>query len=178
MSTNLDYQFVLEWDEFPDSFLEKWEDELARTDMEDNGVVCDINFDYEPYCPGRYDGHPDNMYPASGPDLDINSIVIRIYPQRAATIHGQRHYASPAGPLTVSTEHLRPFEDKFLETAHQFALDWLDINEEKLVSYLLAWAATQGDDEIDSILLYSTTTKEGLGTEARRALAGLAGEEK
>lgn len=160
MSTNLDYEFILDWDEFPDSFLDKWEDELAQTDMEDNGVVCDINFDYEPYCPGRYDGHPDNMYPASGPDLDINSIVIRVYPQRAqrAATHPlgknfPRQYLDPAGRLTVSTDHLRPFDDKFLETAHQYTLDWLDINEEKLVSYLLAWAATQNDDEIDSIIL-------------------------
>ena len=157
MSTNLDYEFILCWDEFPDSFLDKWEDELARTDAEDNGVVCDINLDYEPYCPGLYDGHPDNMYPASGPDLDINSIVLGVYPQRAqrAATHPlgkiPRQYLDPAGRLTVSTDHLRPFDDKFLETAHQYTLDWLDINEEKLVSYLLAWAATQSDDEIDSI---------------------------
>ena len=153
MSTNMDYEFVLEWDEFPESFLERWEGELFHTDVEDNGVICVINFVFTPYCPGRYDGHPDNMYPSSGPDLDINSIVLTIYPQRAATVRGERQYVHPLGYLTVATDHLRPFDDKFLEVAHQFALDWLDINEEKLESHLLAWAATQKvENEIDSIL--------------------------
>lgn len=142
MSTNLNYEFVLDWDEFPHSLILKFPFDFVMADIE-QGVVCDINFDYEPYCPGRYDGHPDNMYPASGPDLDINSIVITINPSSTA----------------VATEFLRPFDDKFLETARQFALDWLDINEEKLVSYLLAWAATQNDDEIDSIL--SSLSEEG-----------------
>ena len=153
MSINLDYEFVLEWDEFPDSFLERWEDELFHTDAEDSGVVCDINFDYEPYCPGRYDGKPENCYPASGPDLEINSTVVTVYPQRAATVLGERRYPHPEGYLTGATYHLRPFDDKFLETAYQFALDWLDINAEKLESHLLAWAATQNvENEIDSIL--------------------------
>lgn len=153
MSINLDYEFILEWDEFPDSFLDRWATELTHVDLEDNGVVCDINFDFEPYCPGRYDGHPDNMYPASGPDLDINSIVLTVYPQRAATVRGERQYITPHGYLTVATDHLRPFDDKFLEIAHQYTLDWLDINEEKLESHLLAWAATQKiENEIDSIL--------------------------
>ena len=153
MSINLDYEFIVSWDEFPESFLDKWATELTHADLEDDGVVCDINFDYTPYCPGRYDGHPDNMYPASGPDLDINSMCLTVYPQRAATVRGERQYITPHGYLTVATDHLRPFDDKFLEIAHQYTLDWLDINEEKLVSYLLAWAATQDDDEIDSILL-------------------------
>jgi len=53
----------------------------------------------------------------------------------------------------VATDHLRPFDDKFLEVAHQFAMDWLDINSEKLESHLVAWAATQKiENEIDSIL--------------------------
>lgn len=157
MSTNLDYEFIVSWDEFPDSFCERWQGEMFHTDAEDNGVVCDINFDFEPYCPGRYDGPPDNMYPASGPDLDINSIVLTIYPQRAASHplgkNFPRQYLTPHGYLTVATDHLRPFDDKFLEVAHQFAMDWLDINSEKLESHLLAWAATQKiENEIDSIL--------------------------
>ena len=153
MSINLDYEFILEWDEFPESFLDRWATELTYADLEDDGVIVDINFDYDPYCPGRYDGHPDNMYPASGPDLDINSMCLTIYPQRAATVRGERQYITPHGYLTVATDHLRPFDDKFLETAHQFALDWLDINSEKLESHRLAWAATQKiENEIDSIL--------------------------
>jgi hypothetical protein len=153
MSTNMDYEFILEWDEFPESFLDKWATELTHADLEDNGVICDINFDFTPYCPGRYDGHPDNMYPASGPDLDINSVCLTVYLQRAATVRGERQYVHPMGYLTVATDHLRPFDDKFLEVAHQFAMDWLDINSEKLESHLLAWAATQKHkNEIDSIL--------------------------
>ena len=157
MSTNLDYEFILEWDEFPESFLEKWATELTHADVEDNGVVVDINFDFEPYCPGRYDGHPDNMYPASGPDLDINSMCFTVYPQRAASHplgkNFPRQYVSPTGHLTVATDHLRPFDDKFLEIAHQFALDWLEINQDKVESHLLVWAATQKiENEIDSIL--------------------------
>ena len=153
MSINLDYEFILEWDEFPESFLDRWATELTYADLEDDGVIVDINFDYDPYCPGRYDGHPDNMYPASGPDLDINSMCLTIYPQRAATVRGERQYITPHGYLTVATDHLRPFDDKFLETAHQYTLDWLDINFEKLESHLLAWAATQKiENEIDSIL--------------------------
>ena len=160
MSANLDYEFVLEWDEFPDSFLDRWATELTHADLEDNGVVCDINFDYQPYCPGRYDGKPENCYPASGPDLDINSIVLTVYPQRAATVRGERQYITPHGHLTVATDHLRPFDDKFLEAAHQFVLDWLDINEEKVESHLIAWAATQNvENEIDSIL--SSMFEEG-----------------
>lgn len=152
MSTNLDYEFIIPWSEFPDSFLEKWEREIFLTDTEDDGVVCDINFDFTPYCPGRYDGHPDNMYPASGPDLDINSICVTVYPQRAATVRGERQYLTPHDYLTVATDHLRPFDDKFLETAHQFAMDWLDLNEERVDSHLMAWAATQKvENEIDSI---------------------------
>ena len=153
MSTSMDYEFIVSWGEFPESFLEKWEDELFHADVEDNGVVCDINFDYTPYCPGRYDGKPENCYPASGPDLDINSTVVTVYHQRAATVRGERQYITPLGHLTVTTRHLRPFDDKFLETAYQFALDWLDINQEKVESHLLAWAATQkAENEIDSVL--------------------------
>lgn len=161
MITNMDYEFIVSWDEFPESFLEKWEDELFHADVEDNGVVCDINFDYQPYCPGRYDGKPENCYPASGPDLDINSMCLTVYPQRAAThpIFG-RQYITPHGYLTVATDHLRPFDDKFLEVAHQFALDWMDMNQEKVESFLAAWAATQNvENEIDSIL--SSMFEEG-----------------
>ena len=150
---NFDYEFIIPWSEFPDSFLEKWEREIFLTDTEDDGVVCDINFDFTPYCPGRYDGHPDKMYPASGPDLDINSVCITVYQQRAGMSQlGIRTYWSPAGYTTVATDHLRPLDDKFLETAHQFAMDWLDLNEERVDSHLIAWAATQKvENEIDSI---------------------------
>lgn len=157
----IEKEIVVSWDEFPEEFCEKYENDIFMADIEDNGVVVTLLADYIPYCPGRYDGPPENCYPAEGPEVEINATLITVYPQRAATgSGGVRLYEHlremPSGNKKVSLEmghsHLKPFNDKFLEVATTFAMHWIEVNESKVIGILLDHGAETVKNVIDSIL--------------------------
>lgn len=125
-------EYVLGWEMFPESFLEKWEGELARTEGCDAGVLVDIHAEYMPGCPGRYDGHPDKMYPAEDPEIDVCAVAITV--RRDSTFLD------------------RELDQKFLDICHQFALDWIEINTKMIEERLLEHGASIHKDEMSEIL--------------------------
>ena len=129
---DIQLEIVLEWDVFPENFVEKWMREIARSERCDGGVIIDVHAEYTPGCPGRYDGHPDNMYPAEEPEIEICGIVITV-----------------RRDMSVSEE---PFPEQFLDICHQFASDWLDIEDDWLEKRLLEFGATTHQNEIAEIL--------------------------
>jgi hypothetical protein len=160
--TNLDKEIIINWDQFPDSFHEKYEEQILKTDVQDDGVVVTIIYDYAPYCPGRYDGPPDKCYPVEGPDVELCATIITVYPQRAATgYNGQRLYEVPRlmpsgimkACLVESHDHLNVFDDDFLEAATTYASEWLDENDELVMEILHEDGAKQVRNEIDEILI-------------------------
>lgn len=109
-----DFKFVVGWVEFPESFVEKYLDEVACAGA---GVEVTIEFDYSPEIPGVYFGHPDRMYPAEPAELDVNSISFR-----------------------VANECQRPHTNSFLEAAQQFASDWFEMNMPRIKEVLRTYA--------------------------------------
>lgn len=158
---DLHYSLIIDWSAFPESFCERFEKEIARTDAEDSGVVCEIHFNYTPYCPGRYDGKPENCYPAEEAEVEIEATLITVYHQRALPtdpvrrpgwLCAGRFYHDPRGGYTMAHDHLQPFDPTFLEIAHSFAQDWLAVNEERVMELLLEEGARVHKDEISEIL--------------------------
>ena len=129
---DIELDIVLDWALFPDSFIEHWEEELNRTEPCDGGVVITLIGEYTPGCPGRYDGHPDNMYPAEAPDVEICGHVIKVR----------------RGPGCLD----RPLDEKFLSICHQFAADWLELHEDQAIERLLDAGSEKHKDEISEIL--------------------------
>lgn len=165
---NLVGQIIIGWDEFPDNFFEKYSEEIARTDAEDSGVVCEINFTYTPPQPGRYDGKPENCYPAEDACVDVDFIQYGIHHQRASAAlvraatgtdpRPARLYLMPQGGLTMATDHLRPFDEQFMATALQFALDWMELNASRVNEILLEHGASVArsagiENEIDEFFM-------------------------
>lgn len=129
---DISYEFVLEWDDFPENFLERWEEEIRRTEGCDNGVIITIHADYTPGCPGRYTGRPDAMYPAEDPEVEICGTEIRVR----------------RDPNFMD----RPLVDEFLSVALQYASDWLEINGEMIQERILEKGHATHQDEIAEIL--------------------------
>lgn len=109
-----DFKVIVGWSEFPDSFMERYSDEVSCAGP---GVEVELEFDYSPEVPGVYFGHPDRMYPAEPAELDVNSLVFR-----------------------VANECQRPHTDRFLEAAQQFASDWFEMNQPRILEMLRAYA--------------------------------------
>lgn len=109
-----DFKFVVGWVEFPDSFIEKYLDEVACAEA---GVEVTIEFDYSPGVSGIHFGHPDRMYPDEPEELDVNSIAFE-----------------------VKSECQRPHSEAFLKVAHQFAIDWFDLNIPRIKEVLRSYA--------------------------------------
>ena len=109
-----DFKFVVGWVEFPDSFIEKYLDEVACAGA---GVEVVIEFDYSPAVEGIHFGHPDRRYPDEPEELDVNSISFE-----------------------VKNECQRPHSKAFLKVAQQFAVDWFDLNIPRIEEVLRSYA--------------------------------------
>jgi hypothetical protein len=178
-------QINIDWDELPESFTDKYAAEIERADAEDGGIVCEIYFTYYPYQPGRFDGRPENCYPSEEASAEIGSIIITVYHQRASAalvratlaphieetraqklrFEQLRLYEQPQGGLTMATDHLKPFDEKFLEIAHQFAADWLELNMDRVKEVLLEHGARTAkasgiETEMDELCLEITEADE------------------
>lgn len=129
---DLTLEYVLDWAFFPASFLEKWESEIARTEGSDGGVLIDIHAEYTPGCPGRYDGHPDNMYPAEDPEVEVCATSI--------TVRRDSAFLD------------RELDQQFLDICHQFALDWIEINAKVIEERLFEHGASIHKNEMSEIL--------------------------
>ena len=129
---DISVEFVLDWDIFPDSFCKQYEKELLRTEPCDHGVIIEIHAEYTPGCPGRYSGHPDNMYPAEDPEVEICATIISVR----------------RGPDFLDRE----LDGSFLSVAHQYATDWLDIHEKEVDEALLEKGYSIHRDEMSEIL--------------------------
>jgi hypothetical protein len=154
-------EITVSWEEFPDSFAEKYADQLLLADAEDDGVVCVITYDYTPYIPGRYHGPPDKCYPSEGPDVDIDNIVYVIHPQRAATGPlGLRLYEHPvwrdSEGMPVVTPYpgnlAQKFDDAFLEIAQNFAAEWVELHATEIREQLLDYGKQAHSDGIAAVL--------------------------
>ena len=120
-----DFKLVVGWVEFPDSFIEKYPDEVACAGA---GVEVVIEFDYSPAVEGIHFGHPDRMYPDEPEELDVNSLVFR-----------------------VANECQRPHTDRFLEAAQQFASDWFEMNQPRILEMLRAYAEREYREDATEI---------------------------
>ena len=109
-----DFKFVVGWVEFPDSFIEKYLDEVACAEA---GVEVTIEFDYSPAVEGIHFGHPDRMYPDEPEELDVSAVTFE-----------------------VKNECGRPHADSFIEVAQQFAADWFDLNMPRIKEVLRTYA--------------------------------------
>ena len=109
-----DFKFVVGWVEFPESFVEKYLDEVACAGA---GVEVTIEFDYSPAVVGLHFGHPDRMYPDEPEELDVNSIAFE-----------------------VNNECQRPHSEAFLKVAKQFAADWFELNMSRIKEVLRSYA--------------------------------------
>lgn len=125
-------EIILDWNLFPDSFYYKWAEEIGRTESCDHGVIIEVVAEYTPGCPGRYDGHPDNMYPAEDPEVEICMTMISV--RRA--------------PYAMD----RDLDDNFLALCHQFATDWLDVEAGQVEERLLELGKSTHQNEIAEIL--------------------------
>ena len=151
---------IISWDEFPDSFHERFERDLFLVDIEDNGVVCTIDYEYTPYSPGRYWGDPGDCYPAEEADVEVENMVFSIHIQRAATgRHGERLYERPDLPGANGQPSLVPMpgpllqklSDKFCDTAHSFASDWVLMNRDAIKERLLVAGKKAYDEGFDEL---------------------------
>ena len=109
-----DFKLIVGWSEFPDSFVEKYFDEVACAGP---GVEVTIEFDYSPAVVGLHLSHPDRMYPDEPEELDVNSITFE-----------------------VRNECSRTQSDTFLGIAQQFAIDWFDLNIPRIREVLRTYA--------------------------------------
>ena len=125
-------EFILEWAIFPDSFCSRWESEIARNEPCDGGVIIEVHAEYLPGCPGRYDGKPENCYPAEEPEVEICASIIIV--RRAS--HALDRELDPA----------------FLSVVHQYAMDWLELHESEVKERLLEHGNSIHQDEIAEIL--------------------------
>ena len=137
----MDLSLVLElsMEDIPESILNRHErcvkKYLACEDANEATVlIIDIEADYTPYCPGRYDGHPDNMYPAEEADVEILGHVISfVYP--------------------VELKEVSPMdEDAFMRDMLQYARDWLECEIDQIREQLMDKGKNQHGDEISYIL--------------------------
>ena len=136
----MDLNLVLEltWADLPDSLILRYEEATAMcledSEIDSPIVIIDIEADYTPYCPGRYDGHPDNMYPAEEADVEILGHVISfVISEKAAVL-----------PI--------PNEEKLMADVLQYARDWLECEIDRIREQLMDKGKNQHGDEISYIL--------------------------
>lgn len=136
----MDLNLVLEltWADFPDSLFLRYEEAIAMcledSEIDSPIVIIDIEADYTPHCPGRYDGHPDNMYPAEEADVEVLGHVISfVISEKTAVL-----------PI--------PNEEKLMEDVLQYARDWLECEMDRVREQLMEKGKKQHGDEMSYIL--------------------------
>lgn len=136
----MDLNLVLEltWADLPDSLILRHEEAIAMclddSEIDSPVVIIDIEADYTPYCPGRYDGRPDNMYPAEEADVEILGHVISfVISEKAAVL-----------PI--------PNEEKLMADILQYARDWLECETDRVREQLMEKGKSIHADEISCIL--------------------------
>ena len=136
----MDLNLVLEltWADLPDSLILRHERAVAMcledAEIDSTVVILDIEADYTPYCPGRYDGHPDNMYPAEEADVEILGHVISF-------LISDKAWAMPI-----------PNEEKLMADILQYARDWLECEIDQIREQLIDKGKYQHGDEMSYIM--------------------------
>ena len=113
------------WAEFPESFWDRYEEEIGCAGP---GVEIQVEYGYSPEVLGLHLGRPDRQYPAEAEELDVDNVSFR-----------------------VRNECMRPFDDKFLEVAQQFASDWFDENSATLEQSIRSQARREAREEEASV---------------------------
>lgn len=124
---DIEVEIVLEWSLFPDAFLDRFEEEILRTDPAIGGILVEVEASYDPGAPGRLTGHPDSMYPPEPHSVELLATIITV-------------------PF-VNRELELGADKTFISICRSFATDWLEIEEARVESNLVTIGAMQCREE-------------------------------
>jgi len=131
---NCTFKFELSWDDFPGWFIAKWNEQIQLTDPVCDGVKIELELDYTPMRPGKFDGPWENCYPTEPAEFEIIGKVITV------------PYCSDGARADAEPE----FMTEAIDFAHQWMI--LPAHEEKLEERILEFCHDAHQDEMAGII--------------------------
>lgn len=124
-------------EDLPQSMLDRWKT-IAEIMAADEGtpIVIELEAEYTPYCPGRYDGPPDKCYPAEEASVETESIVTHVV----------------NGVVDEETGIEIVFPDEFVAQLHRYAMEYLDCERDEILEKLLDKGKNLHGDEMSALL--------------------------
>lgn len=137
----IEFKFTVPQDELPQSMFDRWPDvaEAISTDSDADAIIIEIEAEYTPYCPGRYDGPPGDCYPAEEASAEIESVTT--------------HVLSGVDQIDENGDEATSlFPEDFVAHLHQYAEELLECERDEILEKLLDKGKNLHGDEMSALL--------------------------
>jgi hypothetical protein len=71
-------EYIWPFEHLPEAFIEFWRPHFEFLDPGYDGLRVDVEYSYRPGRPGKFDGKPENCYPAEDHELEVLSTVASV----------------------------------------------------------------------------------------------------